>query len=108
MLRAIVCPAGVDQMMADTSFAVEQEPAWSPWRDTALALRGEALLLTGDTENARIMLAEASGVAAELGNHDAHVLTESELAVLALDEGRWADARSRRICAHRHRRAPNV
>ena len=92
MLRAIMCPAGIDQMMADTSLAVEQEPPWSPWRDVAVALRAEALLLSGDTENARVMFTEASAVAAALGNPDVQALTESELAVLALDEGRWADA----------------
>ena len=36
MLRAVMCPAGPEQMMADASFAVAQEPPWSPWRDTAL------------------------------------------------------------------------
>ena len=36
MLRAVMCAAGPEQMLADASFAVDQEPPWSPWRDTAL------------------------------------------------------------------------
>jgi LuxR family maltose regulon positive regulatory protein len=38
MLRALMCAAGPEQMVADASFAVVQEPPWSAWRDTALCL----------------------------------------------------------------------
>ena len=38
------------------------------------------------------MLAESSTLATQLRNPDNYVLVESELAVLALDEGRWTDA----------------
>ena len=34
----LMCAAGPEQMLADASFAVAQEPPWSPWRDTALVL----------------------------------------------------------------------
>jgi LuxR family maltose regulon positive regulatory protein len=37
MLRAVMVPAGPQQALADASFAVAQEPPWSPWRDTARA-----------------------------------------------------------------------
>ena len=52
MLRAVMCAAGPEQMLADASFAVAQEPPWSPWRDTALYLCAEAHLLTGDVDQA--------------------------------------------------------
>ena len=64
MLRALMCAAGPEQMLADASFAVAQEPPWSSWRDTALCLCAEAHLLTGDVEQARAVFAEASAAAA--------------------------------------------
>ena len=52
MLRAAMCAAGPEQMMADAEFGVTAEPTWSAWRDQALNLLGEALLLRGDVESA--------------------------------------------------------
>ena len=52
MLRAVICAGGPEQMMADANFAVDAEPPWSPWRDTALLLQAEALLLAGDVDHA--------------------------------------------------------
>ena len=92
MLRAIMCPAGPEQAMADASFAVAQERPWSPWRDTALCLYGEACLLAGDVDQAGVLFAESAGLAAEMFNTDSLVLSESELALLAMDRGRWAAA----------------
>ena len=95
MLRALMCAAGPEQAIADASFAVAQEPPWSPWRDTALCLCAEAHLLTGDVDKAGALFAESSTVAAAAGNPDAVVLSESELALLAMDRGRWAEAAER-------------
>lgn len=36
MLHGVLCANGPETMLADASFAVAQEPSWSPWRDTAL------------------------------------------------------------------------
>ena len=95
MLRALMCAAGPEQAVADASFAVAQEPPWSAWRDTALCLCAEAHLLTGDVDRAGALFAESSTVAAAAGNPDAIVLSESELALLAMDRGRWAEAAER-------------
>jgi LuxR family maltose regulon positive regulatory protein len=92
MLRAVMCAAGSDRMMADASFAVEEEPPWSPWRDTALALLAEAHLLAGDLDRARALFEEASTLGATLGNTDTIVLSESELALMAIDRGQWREA----------------
>ena len=92
MLRAVMCAAGPEQMMTDADFAVAEEPPWSPWRDTALLLSAEAHLLAGDDDQARVLFAEASAVGAFLGNTDTVVDGESELALLAMDQGRWAEA----------------
>ncbi len=95
MLRAVMCAAGPEQMMSEASIAVAQEPPWSPWRDTALYLNAEAHLLTGDVDQACALFAEASSVAATNSNADCLVLSESELALVAMDRGRWEEAAER-------------
>jgi LuxR family maltose regulon positive regulatory protein len=95
MLRSIMCAAGPQQAMTDASFAVAHEPPWSAWRDQALVISGEAYLLTGDVDRAAALFAESSTLAAAAGNSDVVVLSESELAVLAMDHRRWAEAAER-------------
>jgi LuxR family maltose regulon positive regulatory protein len=90
MLRTIMCAAGPEQAMTDANLAVAQEPPWSVWRDQALCLCAEAHLLTGDVDRAVVLFGEAS--AATYSNADVVVLSESELALLAMDRGRWAEA----------------
>ncbi len=92
MFRAVICAAGPEQMTADASFAVAQEPPWSVWRDTALCFLAEAHLLTGDIDQAGALFAESSTLAAAQSNTDSLVDSEAELAVLAMDRGRWAEA----------------
>jgi LuxR family transcriptional regulator, maltose regulon positive regulatory protein len=92
MFRAVICAAGPEQMMTDASFAVAQEPPWSVWRDTALCFLAEAHLLTGDLDQASALFAESSTLAAAMGNTDSFVDSEAELALLAMDGGRWAEA----------------
>jgi LuxR family maltose regulon positive regulatory protein len=82
-------------MMADATFAVAQEPAWSPLRGNALWTLGEAHLLAGHLAQARPLLAEASTAAAATGNVDTVVLCESHLAWLAMDRGEWQEADGR-------------
>jgi LuxR family transcriptional regulator, maltose regulon positive regulatory protein len=95
MLRAFMCVAGPEQMVADATFAVAQEPTWSPYRDTALWLLAEAYLLTGRLDEARGLFAEASATAATMGNSDNTVICEAQLAWLAMDRGEWAEATGR-------------
>jgi LuxR family transcriptional regulator, maltose regulon positive regulatory protein len=95
MLRAVMCASGPEQAVADASFAVDQEPPWSAWRDIAVCLCAEAHLLSGDVGQAGALFAESSAAAAAAGNPDVIVVSESELAVLAMDGGRWAEAAGR-------------
>lgn len=81
--------------MADAAFAVAQEPAWSPWRDTALWLLAEAHLLAGHPEQAGPLFAEASTAAETFGNFDTIVICEAQLAWLAMDRGEWREAAER-------------
>ena len=92
MLRSVICAGGPEQMLTDANFAVDAEPPWSPWRDTALLLQAEALLLAGDVDHALTVFEEASTIGASLGNTDTVVDSESELALYAMDRGLWADA----------------
>jgi LuxR family maltose regulon positive regulatory protein len=92
MLRAILCAHGPEQMMTDAGVALAQEPAWSPWRDTALCLGAEAHLLAGDGTKAAALFVESAAVAAALANADCLVISEAELALLDMDRGRWAEA----------------
>jgi LuxR family transcriptional regulator, maltose regulon positive regulatory protein len=92
MLQAMLCRAGPEQMLADASVAVAQEPPWSPWRDTALTLCAEAHLLSGRVDQAIALFTEASAAAAALGNTDPRVVSEAELALSAMDRGEWEEA----------------
>ena len=95
MFRAAFCSAGPEQMLSDASFAVAQEPAGSPWLNTAVYLLAEAHLLTGDVDQAAALFVEASALAETMSNADILVVSGAELAVLAMDRGRWAEAAER-------------
>ena len=92
MLRALMCAKGPEAMLGDASFAVAQEGEWSPWRDTALCELAEAHLLMGNIDEARTRFAESSAFAATMGNTEPLVVSESELALLAMDRGDWDEA----------------
>lgn len=87
MIRAAMCASGTERCLRDARLSVASEPEWSPWRDQALHLLGSALLLVGDPAHAARAFIASSAVAARAGNPDSIVLSEAELAVLALDRG---------------------
>jgi LuxR family transcriptional regulator, maltose regulon positive regulatory protein len=92
MLRAVMCASGPEQMMADASAAMAQEPPWSPWRDTALVLAAHAHLLAGEADEAAELFVETITVGTSIGNTDTVVDSAAELALLAMDHGRWGEA----------------
>lgn len=92
MVRAAMCAGGWESVLSDAKLAAAYEPAWSPWRDQALHLLGSGLLLAGDRAAARGAFAEASEVGAQAGNADSVLLSEAELAILAMEDGAWSDA----------------
>jgi LuxR family maltose regulon positive regulatory protein len=95
LLRAGMCASGPERMMADAAYGVAQEPAWSPWRDTALWLLAEAHLLAAHPDEARALFAEASTAAAGMGNWDTIPVCEAQIAWLAMDRGEWNEAAGR-------------
>ena len=92
MFRATMCRDGPEQMAADASLAAAAEPPWSPWRASAVMLCAEAQLLLGDNDRATALFLETSDAAPTLGDVDTTILSKAELAVLAMDRGRWAEA----------------
>jgi len=92
MLRAGMCADGPEAMMADAAFSVAQEATWSPYRDTAMWLLGQAHLLAGHLEEARTVFTEASAIAVEMGNFDTVPSAEAQLAWLAMDRNSWQEA----------------
>ena len=51
--------------------------------------------MTGDVARAAALFVEASALAQTMSNADILVLSGAELAVLAMDRGRWAEAADR-------------
>jgi LuxR family transcriptional regulator, maltose regulon positive regulatory protein len=94
MLRAGMCSLGPDTMLSDAEFAAAQEPASSIWRPVPLHLQGQAHLLVGDGgDAARPFFVEAARMALEPGRDvDSGVMSASELAILAMDQGGWHEA----------------
>jgi LuxR family maltose regulon positive regulatory protein len=92
MLRSVMCRSGPAEALADAEFAWAAEPSWSPWRDQALLLLGEARLLVGDVAGAAAAFGESAVAASALGNAEGLILSSAELALLSMDDGRWDDA----------------
>ncbi|PUB24498.1 LuxR family maltose regulon positive regulatory protein [Promicromonospora sp. AC04] len=95
MFHAMRCPDGPRQMVDDARLALDSEPEWSSWRDTALSLSGAAHLLLGDVESATRQLERALEAAVAHGNADTLVFSEAQLAHLDMDRGHWDRARER-------------
>nr|WP_184752406.1 LuxR family transcriptional regulator [Microbacterium thalassium] len=92
MLRAAMCAHGLAAMREDAALAMNAEPAWSVWRDQALTLAGDALLLSGEVDAADALFAQAAARAAEAGNFKVQVLNASLRAMIAIEHGKWDDA----------------
>ncbi|KRC63141.1 hypothetical protein ASE14_00310 [Agromyces sp. Root81] len=92
MLRAVMCAAGPELALEDAAFAVANEPSWGPWRALALQLYGSICRLVGDDDSARRAFVEACATAPKMGNTGALLVSEAELAILAIEAGHWRAA----------------
>lgn len=92
MIRAGMCERGYEQVARDAAYAFQHEPADSMWRDQAIYLWGAACLLNGDAKNAELAFTDAISLADVMDNSDTVILSEPELALLAIEAGRWETA----------------
>ena len=94
ILRALLCASGPAVMAADADLAVGSEPPWSPWRDTALWLRGEAHRLADEPEDAVRCFTEAIELSspARLGGRPPMLMAFVERGLIAVDAGNWSSA----------------
>ena len=92
LLRAAMCPAGVEQMRTDAEFAVASETPWSPWRPTAVVLLGMAHVLAGNESCAEEVLIDGLREARRVEDHTTWVLSLAQLALYALDRGELDEA----------------
>jgi len=92
LLRAAICPAGVEQMRADAEFAVRSEPHWSRWRATAVVVLGFAHVLAGDDRRAEEVLANGVREARRVEDDIIWSVALAQLALYALERGDLTDA----------------
>lgn len=85
MLRVIMWRDGLESAARDAEYSVNCESSSSAWRDQALHLYGWTLQLSGDLEGAIAAYEESTRQAIAFGNADSVLLSEAELAIIALD-----------------------
>ena len=100
LLRAALCADGVEQMLRDADSALNELPASSQWRPTALLLQGAAHLLLGDDERGDAILAQAAEAAESVGATDTRVVAISERSLLAAAHDEPAAAETLSLRAH--------
>ena len=93
MLRAVMCAAGPEQTMADASFAVDAGAAVEPVaRHGALLAAPRRICSPATSTGPRPCSPSRPRWPPTMSNADTLVVSESELALLAMDRGRWAEA----------------
>ena len=83
-------PAGPEQRARRADLAPRAEPAWSPWRDTAASLLRPSCSWT--TSPAPPTSSPSHELAETLGNPDTFILSQAELAIMAMNQRRWTAA----------------
>ncbi len=89
--RAVMCADGVQRARLDAALAYDLVPELSPWRPTAVLVRGVALLLTGLETEAEADFEDAIELSERLGSPDVAVIARCELAMIAMARDSWAD-----------------
>lgn len=85
IVRAAMCEDGVEKMLSDTEVSLAKLPAESCWRPIAVLLRGVALAMLGESDQADAAFACAAEIGELRGATDACVAALSERALIAAD-----------------------
>ncbi|HUS44156.1 MAG TPA: LuxR C-terminal-related transcriptional regulator [Ilumatobacteraceae bacterium] len=92
-LRAFLCAHGVEQMEADATSVVTNEPVWGPWRPASLGFLAVARWLQGDDDEAFTLFSESLEVTTTTdGFDDPEARFLAYRALLSMDRGDWANA----------------
>ena len=91
LVRAMLSPGGVEEMLVDARHALESDSADSPWRSGTLLLRSVALLLLGRVADARAGFDESLD-AARADQANTVCIAHAELALIAAEAGEWENA----------------
>jgi LuxR family maltose regulon positive regulatory protein len=100
LLRAVMCPAGTEQMRADVEFAVESEAPWSPWHVTAVLVLGFSHVLAGSDARAEELLADVVRENRRVDDATTWSLALAQLALYAVERGALRDAEALSREAH--------
>jgi LuxR family maltose regulon positive regulatory protein len=92
LVRAALCPDGVDTMLADAERGLELVSGCPDWRPYGLLLQGSALALLGDEERATAILDRAVEAAERFETHDTEVLALTEASLVASQRRSWGEA----------------
>jgi LuxR family transcriptional regulator, maltose regulon positive regulatory protein len=87
VVRAWLCPEGAKQMLADADTAVEELADESDWLPGAFLVKGAALSLLGEYEQADETLASAVERATAHGTTVTHILSLGQRALVAAEVG---------------------
>jgi LuxR family transcriptional regulator, maltose regulon positive regulatory protein len=92
IVRAARCAEGPERMLADAESALAELPAESRWYPIAMLLRGVALTLLGDIDEADTVLADSACAAGCAGAADVQIVAIGQRAMLAAARGEHVDA----------------
>jgi LuxR family maltose regulon positive regulatory protein len=94
-LRANMMPDGVERSLADANRALDQLPPESGWVPVTLLIRGIAHMLLGATDRATADLEATVEQGLAVGAIEDVFVAQAHLALLALRNGLWTEARQR-------------
>jgi LuxR family maltose regulon positive regulatory protein len=107
IVRGVMAPLGIDEMLADGRRAVELEPPGSPWHPIASWVLGSAELLHGDLEQAAKAFERTTYFGRDR-QKPAATAALAELSLLAAEQDHWTAAAAYAAEARELMRAGNL
>jgi LuxR family maltose regulon positive regulatory protein len=92
VVRAVMCPRGIEQMRADADEAARKFSAANIVAPVAVLCQAMACILSGDPDSGDKLLEDVVSVAEEVGAHEVEADALDEQALLAMTGGDWSRA----------------